>query len=318
MQTISVVITAFNEETKIEACLLSVKDFADEIIVVDNSSTDKTAAIAKKYTKHVYSQRNDPEHIDLQKNFGFSKATKDWVVSLDADERLTPELKKEIKKALDFSENKTLPAQKGTPPKEGITGYWIPRKNIIFGKWIEHTGWYPDYQLRLFRNGKGKYTEQHVHEFISIEGKTVYLSEPMIHLNYESILQFFFRTATVYAPNEAEALLEKKYSFNYLDTIRMPLREFLNRFFAREGYKDGLHGLVLSILMSWYHFMIFAYIWEKKKFRDVNSPQFLDEVEDETKKAYKELGYWFYNEKIKQTASLPNKYLLKLKRKITQ
>lgn len=316
MQTISVVITAFNEETKIEACLLSVKDFADEIIVVDSSSTDKTAAIAKKYTKHVYTQKNDPEHIDLQKNFGFTKATKDWVLSLDADERLTPELKKEIKKALDFSKHHPDPLLKGEGDSP-VNGYWISRKNIIFGKWIEHTGWYPDYQLRLFKRGKGKYTEQHVHEFISIEGKTVYLSEPMIHLNYESILQFFLRTATVYAPNEAEALLQKKYTFNYLDAIRMPLQEFLNRFFAREGYKDGLHGLVLSILMAWYHFMIFVFIWEKKKFKEVNSPQFFDEIEAETKQAYKELGYWFYNEKIKQTASLPNKYLLKLKRKLS-
>lgn len=304
MVGLSVVITAFNEEKKLEACLESVQDIADEIVVVDSSSTDKTAAIAKKYTKHVYTQKNDPLHIDLQKNFGFSKATGDWILSLDADERVTPELGKEIKNAIEFSSS-------------SITAYWIPRKNIIFGKWIEHTGWYPDYQLRLFRNGSGKYTEQHVHEFISVEGETVYLTEPMIHLNYETILQFFLRTATVYAPNEAEALLQKKYKFTYVDAIRMPSREFINRFFGREGYKDGLHGLVLSILMAWYHFMIFAYIWEKKNFKEVNSAAFLDDIEEETKKSYKEITYWFFNEKIKQSKNVTEKYLLKLKRKLS-
>ncbi len=312
MGKLSVVVTAFNEERKIEECLQSVKDLADEIIVVDNCSTDNTAVIAKKYTAQVFSQRNDPLNIDLQKNFGFSKATGDWILSLDADERLTPKLIEEIKKALEFSS--LLPVEKGN--KKEISGYWIPRKNIIFGKWIAHTGWYPDYQLRLFKKGKGEYKEQHVHEYIAIKGETVYLSEPMIHLNYENILQFFLRTATIYAPNEAEALLLRKYTFHYLDAIRMPMKEFISRFFAREGYKDGLHGLVLSILMSWYHFMIFAYIWEKKKFKEINNHNFLEEIERESKKSFKELSYWFYNEKIKQTRSLPEKYLLKLKRKI--
>lgn len=325
MVGLSVVITAFNEEKKLEACLESVQDIADEIVVVDCSSADKTAAIAKKYTKHVYTQKNDPLHIDLQKNFGFSKATGDWILSLDADERVTPELGKEIKEVLFSNLNLSnphlspLPAGRQGLPQERkeINGYWIPRKNIIFGKWIEHTGWYPDYQLRLFRNGSGKYTEQHVHEFISVEGETVYLTEPMIHLNYETVLQFFLRTATVYAPNEAEALLQKKYKFNYVDAIRMPSREFINRFFGREGYKDGLHGLVLSILMAWYHFMIFAYIWEKKNFKEVNNATFLGEIEEETKKSYKEITYWFFNEKIKQSKNVTEKYLLKLKRKLS-
>src|SRR5579871_1302280 len=97
MVRLSVVITAYNEEKKIEDCLRSVANFADEIVVIDNSSTDKTAAIAKKYTKHVFTQKNNPAKIDLQKNFGFSKATNQWILSLDADERVTDDLKKEIK-----------------------------------------------------------------------------------------------------------------------------------------------------------------------------------------------------------------------------
>ena len=140
MQKISVVISAYNEEEKIEKCLNSVL-WTDEVIVVDNSSTDTTAEIAKKVGALVFTQPNDPLRIDMQKNTGFKKAKNDWILSIDADEIVSPELKKEIQNLL-----------KGRSFKDG---YFIPRKNIIFGKQIEYCGWYPDHQLRLFRNGKG-------------------------------------------------------------------------------------------------------------------------------------------------------------------
>ncbi|MGH7246419.1 MAG: glycosyltransferase family 2 protein, partial [Candidatus Levyibacteriota bacterium] len=133
MTKLSVVISAYNEERNIGPCLESVKNVVDEIIVVDNSSTDKTVAVAKKYTKNIFSQKNNPQTVDLQKNTGFEKATGEWILSLDADERVTPELASELKEVIH---------QSGVE----IVGYWIPRKNIIFGKWIEHTGWYPDYR----------------------------------------------------------------------------------------------------------------------------------------------------------------------------
>ena len=141
MVKISIVISAFNEEKKIRGCLESAS-FADEIIFIDNSSTDKTVEIAKKYTKKVYTQKNDPAKIDLQKNFGIEKAAGDWIFVLDGDEEITPELKKEIEHIISPS----------TPLRtEPVNGFWIPRKNIIFDKWIQHSGWYTDYQLRLFR-----------------------------------------------------------------------------------------------------------------------------------------------------------------------
>src|SRR3989344_6118283 len=130
MNKVSVVISAYNEEKLLENCLKSVT-WADQVIVVDNNSTDDTAKIAKKYADEVYSCPNNLM-LNVNKNYGFSKATGDWILSLDADERVTDELKKEITNVVKNDE---------------IAGYWIPRKNIIFGKWIEHTGWYPDYQL---------------------------------------------------------------------------------------------------------------------------------------------------------------------------
>ena len=122
MNKLSVVVTVFNEEKNIERCLKSLR-FADEIVVVDNSSEDQTLSLAKKYTDRVYSQKNDPKLIDIQKNFGFKKATGDFILSVDADEEVSEELSREIKKIL-----------KETP--ENVNGYLVPRKNFIFGKWI--------------------------------------------------------------------------------------------------------------------------------------------------------------------------------------
>lgn len=306
MVKLSVVITAYNEEEKIRECLESVKSLADEIIIVDNSSTDNTAAIAKKYTKKIFTQKNDPLNIDIKKNFGFGKATGEWILSLDADERVTPELAKEIRSVIDRRQSSL---------EESIVGYWIPRKNIIFGKWMRHTGWYPDYQLRLFRKGKGAYKQTHVHEPLALDGHTAYLQEPMVHEHYKTLHEFVNKSINTYVPNEAEAKLAKGYQFSYLDVVRFPFNEFLGRFFAREGYKDGLHGLVLSLLMASYHLMIFVYIWEKQKFVEETHGEFLDTLRIEARRSFRELMYWFLTEKVSATKNFSRKYILKIQKK---
>jgi glycosyltransferase involved in cell wall biosynthesis len=311
---LSIVISAFNEENKIEACLKSA-GFADEIVVVDNSSTDKTAEIARKYTKHVYTQKNDPSAIDIQKNFAIEKATGDWILIVDADELVTTELAEEITKVIkspSIASNAT-----GAPLRaETVNGFWIPRKNIIFGKWIEHTGWYPDLQLRLFRKGKGKFEKAHVHEPLVVEGETTHLKEHLLHRNYESVSQFLSKSLLIYAPNEADDLLSKGYIFNYRDIIKFPLKEFLSRYFAREGYKDGFHGLVLSLLMAFYHFVIFLYLWEKKDFAELSQEDVKEELKDEYDKSKKDLMYWIAKMKITEEKSELKKMAIKLKRKL--
>ncbi|MDE2025794.1 MAG: glycosyltransferase family 2 protein [Patescibacteria group bacterium] len=301
MAKLSVVIMAFNEEKKIAGCLESVKDVADEIVVIDNGSTDATVAIAKKYTTKVFKQKNDPAKIDLQKNFGFAKATGEWILSLDADERVSPQLTKEIQMVMD---------QVST-----YNGYWIPRKNIIFGTWIQHTGWYPDNQLRLFKKGKGKYTSEHVHEHLEIEGTVGNLQEMIVHEHYQTVGEFLSKML-VYAPNEAKNTLDKGYEFSYLDAIRFPSREFISRFFAREGYKDGLHGLVLSLLMAFYHEVVFVYLWESKNYEVVSSDEFLSDVKKESVHIGRELAYWFTTESLKAAKGL-EKITLKIKRKLS-
>lgn len=146
---ISVCLATFNEEKNLKACLESVK-WADEIVIVDGTSTDKTVAIAKKYGAKVIIREN-PLMFHINKQKAFEAATGDWILYLDADERVSPELKKEILSVVN---------------QKDFNGFWMPRKNIIFGKWIRHTGWWPDQQLRLFRRGKGKLACQSVHEQI--------------------------------------------------------------------------------------------------------------------------------------------------------
>lgn len=301
MATISVVISAYNEEKKIGDCLESVK-WADEIILSNNSSTDKTAEIAKKHKAKIFKRPNS-SMLNINKNFAISKATSDWVLYLDADERVTPELAREIQSVIN---------KKG----QEISGFWIPRKNIIFGRWMEYSGMYPDYQMRLFKKGKGKYPEKHVHEMIDADGETAHLNEHITHLNFETISQFIYKHSEIYSINERDIFLKKGYKLSYLDAIRFPVNEFLSRFFAREGYKDGFHGLMLSLFFAFYHFLIFARLWEVQGFKEYNSVNFLGLVSREFKKAAQEVAYWIANEKIKNTKNIVEKYLLKVERKL--
>lgn len=301
MSKISVVISAFNEEKKLPECLASVS-FADEIIVIDNQSTDRTTEIAKKYKAKTFSKPNNLM-LNINKNFGFTKATGDWILNLDADERVSDELKLEIEKAIAADD-------------QSLVGFQMPRRNIIFGKWIRHTGWYPDYQVRLFRRGQGKFAEQHVHEKLDVTGGIRTLEGNIVHQNYDTIMQFMQKMCIIYAPNEAEQLLKNGYKFSYADAIRFPVREFIGRFFAQKGYKDGFHGLMLSFLMAFYHFVVFATIWEKKKFvdEDVNSPDlFLKEFN----KSKHELSYWSAEQKIEATQNPLQRLYFKFVRKVS-
>jgi len=312
MSKLSVVISAFNEEKNIERCLKSLS-FADEIIVIDNSSLDKTAEIAKKYTKLVFTQKNDPNLIDLQKNIGFEKASCDWILSIDADEEVSPELTKEIR-----SEIRSFDPELRTEgnQRSEVSGYWIPRKNIIFGKFIQHTGWYPDPQLRLFRKGKGKFVKAHVHEQIKLEGESAYLNEHLIHHHYKTITEFMQKTINIYAPNEAQNYIDKGYQFSYFDAIRFPLNEFISRFFARKGYLDGFHGLMLSFLMAFYHFTIFAFLWEKQGFKEYDKDDFINDTDKEFAKVGKEILFWISKEKLERIKNPVKRNLQKMSNKL--
>ena len=295
MATISVVISAWNEEKKIKQCLESVR-WADEIIVVDNSSTDTTGKIARHYKAKVYIQPNNPM-LNVNKNFGFANATGDWIFSLDADEIIPESLAREIKEHVNNSDK---------------AGYWIPRKNIIFGKWIRHGLWWPDKQLRLFRRGKGRFPCAHVHEYLEVDGVTDTLQEPYIHNNYESVSQFIRKMDTLYTESEVQKLLRTHYQLAWYDAIRFPVSDFVKVFFAQEGYRDGLHGLVLALLQAFYSFVVFAKVWEQTQCREIDVP--LAQIAGELQKNGKDITYWIVSAKIKESRSYAGNIWLKFRR----
>lgn len=298
---ISVVISAYNEEEKIKDCLESVRNLADEIIFVDNSSSDRTVQIAGEYTDKIYTKPNDPVNLNKNKNVGFSKAASPWILSLDADERVTEELAREIKSAV---------------AGEGFDGYEIPRKNIIFGKWIRNSIWWPDYNLRLFKKGNGIFPEKHVHEKIKVEGRIDRLKNPLVHLNYQTVYQFINKLNNSYSESEAQNFINLNRSINWYDVIRWPVNDFLKTFFAQKGYRDGMHGLVLSMLQAMYALVFFAKVWEKKEsFKDITPDDFLIKVIREFERAGKEIKFWVFEALIYENPL--KKYFYKLKRKIT-
>lgn len=297
METLSIVISAYNEENSIKNVLKSVS-WADEIVVIDNESTDKTAVVAKDMGALVFTRPNDLM-LNKNKNFGFEKATKDWILNLDADEVVPNSLEKEIKSLLH---------------KETSTnGYWIPRKNIIFGKWIQHGVWWPDKQLRLFRRNLGKFPCIHVHEYISVQGETKELQEAFVHYNYTSVSQYITKLNSIYTENEAFNLKKKGYVVIWFDAIRMPVGDFVKVYFAQEGYKDGLHGLILALLQAFYALVVFAKVWETEKFKEEEIP--FGEIKKEITHSKNEIQYWEKTVEMREEKRLLPKFLLKLKRK---
>ena len=296
METISVVLSVRNEELKIERTLSSL-GWADEIIVVDNGSTDKTADIARQYPAKVIRSKNNLM-LNVNKNFGFGKAKNDWILSLDGDEVIPPELAQEIKKSVHNSQ---------------VIGYWIPRKNILFGKWIQHGLWWPDKQLRLFKRGMGEFPCKHVHEYLVVDGPTAELTVPMVHYNYETVSQFIRKMDEIYTENEVASHMAAGYRIVWQDAIRFPMSDFVKTYFAQGGYKDGLHGLILSMLQAFYSFIVFVKLWEREKFREQEFP--IEVIEKELGRARGEVRYWLLTRKISETHDVIKKIWYRLLRK---
>lgn len=271
---LSVIILTRNEEKNIKDCIQSVS-FADEILVIDDGSTDKTVEIAQKMGAKVYNRHLD--NFAAQRNFGMSKAKGEWIFFIDADERVPHELQEEIKEKIALDSH---------------TYYKIPRKNHIFGKYLAHTDWYPDYQHRLFRNGGAKW-ERSVHEQLRTGDTGEVLTRDLLHDNYSSINHFVTKNFGNYADYEVQVLLSSGYRFHWPDLVTKPVGEFLRRFFAAEGYKDGVHGLVASSLVSFAVFIVYAKVWEKQGFSEKKlSPS---DIKSTFFKAGEDITYWIYH-----------------------
>ncbi|MFC1727386.1 glycosyltransferase family 2 protein [Patescibacteria group bacterium] len=304
MKKISVCLATYNEEKNIKECLESIRDLADEVVVVDGRSSDKTVEVISslKWSKPEIKiiVRENPLMFHINKQKSFEAATGDWILYLDADERVDEKLRKEIKKVAAV---------------DSFAGYWIPRKNMIFGKWIKNEFWYPDYQLRFFKKGQARLPCESVHEQPKLTGKSAKLKNHLVHYNYQTISQFINKLNRLYSENDARVYLAKNKKINWHDALRFPVREFLATFFARKAYQDGLHGLVLSLLQAFSALVTFAKIWESQGFKQQELP--INEFNREMKKLAKETSHWLTEVLVEKAKTSTEKYILKFKRKLS-
>lgn len=247
---ISAVINVINEADSLNKCLHSLKNFADEIIIVDMESTDGSVDVAKKYGAKVFSFKA-MKYVEPARNFAISKATGKWIILLDPDEFLPKTLKHELKRI-------TL--------RHNIDYVKIPRKNIIFGKWFHNSRTWPDYLIRFFKKGSVVWNKE-IHSQPQTKGNGITLldSEKLAirHNHYNSVTEFIIR-ALRYSTIQAEELVKDDTKLKMSDFILKPIQEFNSRFFFAQGYKDGLHGLIFSLLQSFSIFLIYCKLWEKQ------------------------------------------------------
>ena len=254
MIRLSVAIITWNEEARLRACLESVA-WTDEIIVVDAESTDKTVLIAREFTDRIW-VRPWPGFA-AQKNFALDQTTGEWVLSLDADERVTPALRAEIERVLDAP--------------DAADGYAIPRKNFFWGAWVRHGGLYPDWQLRLFRRGRGRFVEQSVHESVHVQGRTVRLAHAVLHESYRNLEEFVDRSNR-YSTLAAQQWLPGGRRVRQPDLVLRPLGRFVSMYALKGGFLDGWRGLSLAMLYAYYVFLRTAKVLELQQARVRSAP----------------------------------------------
>ncbi|MDZ4764430.1 MAG: glycosyltransferase family 2 protein [Chloroflexota bacterium] len=236
--TLTAIILTYNEAAHVVECIASVQ-FVDAIIVFDSFSTDATVELAESAGARVLQRRFD--HYAGQRDAALAavRGSADWVLFVDADERVTDALAAEIRTAMTDA---------------SCVGFRIPRHNYIFGKLTRGAGWYPDYQTRLLRVGAARYDPaRQVHETVLLDGELGTLTQPFIHYNYRAARQFRDKQRR-YTAYDAQMLYNDGVRPKPQNYVLQPLRQFWWRFVALKGYRDGLHGLRLSALMAWYEY----------------------------------------------------------------
>jgi (heptosyl)LPS beta-1,4-glucosyltransferase len=241
---LSVTVITKNEAADIGDALQSVA-WADELIVVDSGSTDGTPAIARRYTERVI-VREWPGYI-AQKNYAASIASHDWILSLDADERVTPPLAREIQQIV------------AVRPTD--LAYRVPRVTWHLGRWIRTTDWYPDYQTRLYDRRAAEWTGKYVHEAVSVRGTTGRLHGELQHFAYRDISDHL-ETIDRYTTYAARQMRESGRRAGLLQIAGHPPLAFLRNYLVRGGIRDGVPGFVISALNAYYVFLKFAKLWE--------------------------------------------------------
>jgi len=246
LPTLACVVITKNEEANIKDCLSSVQ-WADELIVVDAESCDKTVELARACGAKV-SVRPWPG-FGLQKNFGMAQALSDWILILDADERVTEELRRDIKACLD-----------GWTPGAPVA-YRIPRRNYFYGAWVRGGGVYPDYQVRLFRRGLAQYNDVAVHENLIVDGEIGTVAGHLDHYT-ERRIQDHFKKFGLYTTLAAQEKAKMVRTVGWIDLVFRPLVVLVKTYLLKQGLRDGVHGLIICVFASMYTFVKYAKLWD--------------------------------------------------------
>lgn len=273
---ISVVINTLNEERNIRQAILSVS-WADEVIVCDMRSEDKTTQIAKQLGARVIDHAR-MGYVEPARNFAIESASYNWVLVLDADEETPARLASKLQEVASLNQADFVS---------------LPRKNIIFQKWIKSCGWWPDENIRFFQKGFVVWNKE-IHSQPQTKGRELHLAGEemaLVHHHYRSIFEYIERLNR-YALIQAKELFDKGQKFHWSDLIQKPLQEFLTRFFAESGYKEGVHGLALSLLQACSFLIIYLNLWQLYKFKDQQLS--LGEVKKEMVLGEKQIKYWFF------------------------
>lgn len=297
MEKITALVTAISGEEKyLSNCLSSAGGFAHEIVIIDMSGGSEISSIAKKYKAKIY-KHEFVNYVEPVRNFGISKVTGDWILILDPDEEIGSGLKDKLNEII----------------KSNSADYIrIPRKNIVFGKWLQHSRWFPDYNIRFFKKGHVVWSEI-IHGVPTTEGRGMDLEADkkyaIKHNHYSSIEEYLLRLNR-YTSVQA-SMKAKDYKFFWPDLIHKPVGEFLSRFFAGNGYKDGVHGLALSLLQAFSELVLYLKIWEIQKFEKQKLT--LKEVVSEIEKSQSEINFWKANALVEKYGGVVNRIKRKFK-----
>jgi len=247
MHPISATLITYNEEQSIAKALESLS-WVDEIVVVDSGSSDTTLEICRRFTDKIF-HRDWTGYVD-QKSFAVEKALHDWIISLDADERVSPELQAEIRSF--------------APGEIRCSGYRIPRVAFFMGRWIKHGIWYPDYQLRLFDRRHGKWEGGRVHESVKIRGKPGFLAGEIHHFVYPSFTDYLKRLE-IYSNLAALDYRDKGKPANPFNLLAKPFAAFVNSYLLKRGFLDGTPGFMVAVMSSISVFFKHAKLYELKR-----------------------------------------------------
>lgn len=251
---ITACIIAYNEEENIRECLKSIA-WVDEIVVVDAFSEDRTAEVCREFTDKVY--RKKWSGFKEQKNYALSLATNDWVLSIDADERVSPELAREIKGVL-------------SQCSETISGFYFPRRAYYLGGWINHGGWYPNRKPRLFRKERTCWVGTDLHERAEIQGPTQLLKNDLWHFPHKDLADHL-KTVSNYSDIASKEMHSLGKKFRLWQIILHPPAKFLETYLWKWGFMDGARGLIIALMSSYYVFLKYAKLWEKERMADAHT-----------------------------------------------